>query len=267
MIYTSKILKLGVYSISVVVLLGSLAGCSSSRSWIPFTGEKKVKAAPRPVTAADILDDGIKAYHRSKYEVAEASFKRVMEDYPITPEAVRAQLLIADLFYTQGSYDDSASYYTTFYTYHPTHPRAPYALFQKGMSNFKEVLTEDRDQTATRTALFAFEDLIKDFPDNPYAEKALEMVVFLRRRLAESEFYVARFYFKTKEYKGALLRFGEILKNYPKARFIDEVLFHIGESYNEIGKAKLAKEAYTSLVNEFPNSRYVKDAKKRLETI
>jgi len=230
---------------------------------------KKISSlnAPKPVNAAGILADGIKAYHLSKYEEAEASFKRVMEDYPITPEAVRAQLLIADLFYTQGSYADAASYYTTFYTYHPAHPRAPYALFQKGMSNFKEVLSEDRDQTATRTALFVFEDLTRDFPDNSYSLKARELIVFLKRRLAESELYVAHFYFKTKEYKGALLRYGEILKNYPRGGFVDEVLFHIGESYTEIGEAKLAKEAYTTIVKEFPKSPYVKQAKQRLKVI
>lgn len=250
------------------MLFGSLAGCSSIKSVIPFVGKKKAASnVPKYNTAAKILGDGIKAYHQSKYEEAEGAFKRVMEDHPITPEAVRAQLLIADLFYTQGSYDDAASYYTTFYTYHPAHPRAPYALFQKGMSNFKVVLSNDRDQTATRTALFAFQDLLRDFPDNTYTLKAGELVVFLKRRLAESELYVARFYFKTKEYKGALLRYGEILKDYPSAKFLDEVLFHIGESYVEIGQAKLAKEAYVTLVHDFPESRYIKAAKKRLETI
>jgi len=268
---TTKILKYGACTLSAVMLLGMLAGCSSTRksmvSWIPFIGKKQVKAAPRPDTAADILAQGIKAYQLYKYTEAEKSFKMVMEDYPISPEAVRAQLLIADLFYTQGEYEDAASYYTTFYTYHPAHPRAPYALFQKGMSNFKDVLSEDRDQTATRTALFAFQDLIKNYPDNSYTQKAGEMVVFLKRRLAESELYVARFYFTTKEYKGALLRYGEILRKYPNAKFVDEVLFYTGESYYELGNAKLAKEAYSVLVSDFPKSKYVKGAKKRLENI
>ncbi len=269
--HTIKILKYGAYSLSAVVLFAALTGCSSSNkakgSWMPFTGKKAVKTAPRPDTAGDILAQGIKAYHLLKYEEAETSFKMIMEDYPITPEAIRAQLLIADLFYTQGSYDDAASYYTTFYTYHPAHPRAPYALFQKGMSNFKGVLSEDRDQTATRTALFAFQDLLRDYPDNSYSLKAGEIVVFLERRLAESELYVARFYFKTKEYKGALLRYGEILRKYPNAKFVDEVLFYTAESYYELGRAKLAKEAYSALVNEYPKSHYVKGAKKRLENI
>ncbi|VAV82383.1 hypothetical protein MNBD_DELTA01-884 [hydrothermal vent metagenome] len=271
MINTTKILKYGAYSLSAVMLFGMLAGCSSTKksggSWIPFMGKKHAKAAPRLDTARDILEQGVKAYQLYKYEEAEKAFKMVMEDYPITPEAVRAQLLIADLFYTQGSYEDAASYYTTFYTYHPAHPRAPYALFQKGMSNFKDVLSEDRDQTATRTALFAFQDLIRDYPDNSYTQKAREMVVFLKRRLAESELYVARFYFITEEYKGALLRYGEILSKYPNAKFVDEVLFYTAESYYELGNAKLAKEAYSVLVADFPKSKYVKDAKKRLENI
>ncbi len=226
------------------------------------------KAAKRvPLTAEELFQKGMSSYHSAIYEDAEETFKRIMEDYPLSPQAVEAQLIIADLYYTTQRYEDAGAYYTTFYTFHPTHPKASYALFQKGMSHFKEVLTIDRDQTSTRKALFAFQDLVAGYPDSPYTAKAREMISFLRRRLAESEFYVARFYFKAKKYRGALMRFSTILKDYPDAGITDKVLYYVGESYTRLGEEKLAKDAFSTLIQEFPGSPFVEVAKVRLNDL
>jgi outer membrane protein assembly factor BamD (BamD/ComL family) len=54
--------------------------------------------------------------------------------------------------------------------------------------------------------------------------------------LALHEFHVGKFYFKTKRYKKALERFEGILKNYPKTRLREDVLYHIRESKERINE-------------------------------
>ncbi len=215
--------------------------------------------------AGEIYYRGVKAYHNLNYELAESSFKRLMEEFPLSPYALDAELMLADTYYRVERYEDASSYYTNFVTLHPSHPKAPYALFQKGMSHFKDVLSVDRDQTATRKALFAFEDLVRYYPESPYAEKAKELIRFLRRRLAEREFYVGRFYFKGKNYKGALYRFREILEHYPDVGLTDKTLYYIGESYTRLGEKNLAEEVFSTLIKEFPDSPFAESAKGRLE--
>ncbi len=213
---------------------------------------------------AQLYDNGTRAYQAQRYEESERNFKALMEDFPLSRYAVDSQLKLGDVYYGMERYEDANSYYTNFAALHPRHLNADYALFQKGMCHFKEVLSVDRDQTSTRKAIFAFQDLISAHPNSPYAPKARELIVFLRNRLAEREFYVARFYYKDKNYKGTLGRLRDLLKNYPESSWTATALYYIGESYTRLGEKKLAKDAYTTLISDFPDSPYAGDARKRL---
>jgi outer membrane protein assembly factor BamD len=213
----------------------------------------------------ELYDTGVRAYLDQKYADAEANFKAVMENHPLSPYAIEAQLMLGDVCYAMEKYDDASSYYTNFVALHPTHPRAPYALFQKGMSYFKDMLSVDRDQTNTKKALFVFQDLVTAYPDSPYRDKARELIGFLRRRLADREFYIASFYFNGKNYKGALARFRDILKDYPEVGIADKTLYYIGVSYIELGEKGLARDTLTDLISKFPNSPFVKEARGKLD--
>ncbi len=241
------------FVITVIVFAGLLAGCSSSRQF-----EKQR-------TAKELFNSALEAQIGERLTDAEAEYKKLMEDYPFSPFAVKAQLKLADLYYSREEYDSAAAYYTTFVALHPSHPDGAYALFQKGMSLFKNVLGVDRDQTSTRKALFAFEDLRRDYKGSAYDDKAVELMAFLRRRLAERELYVAHFYFKDKKYKGALVRYGDILKLYPEVGLNPEALYYVGESYRKLDEPEMARQTYRSLLEGYPESSYAARARSALE--
>lgn len=241
-------------AITALLLLFALAGCSPNP--LPIQGKRD---------PGELYDKGMTAYLGERYEEAETTFKTLMNEFPLNKLSVEAQLMLADTYYGMERYEDSASYYTNFSALHPTHPKAAYSMFQKGMSHFKEVLSADRDQTATRKALFAFEDLSKAYPDSTYAPKAKDLISFLRKRLAEREIYIARYYFKSKNYKGALGRLRDVLKNYPDTGFTDTALYFIGESYTKLGEKKLAEDAYSTIISNFPESPFARGAMERLK--
>jgi len=238
------------------VVFAALYGCS--------TTEELVHGRTDP---GELYGKAVAARVSEDYEDAERGCKELMEQHPLDPLAVEALLMLGDVYYATGKFDDAASYYTNFTAMHPRHPMAGYALFQKGMSHFKEILSLDRDQTSTKKALFAFEDLAAGYPGSIYTGKAREMSVFLKQRLAEREFYIADFYFSGDNYKGALARLRDILKNYPDAGISDKTLYYIGESYGKLGEKRLAKEAYTTLVANYPGSPFAGDARGRLRDI
>jgi outer membrane protein assembly factor BamD len=215
--------------------------------------------------AKELYDSAMSDYFEDRFDDSERTFKTLMENYPLSPYAVDAQLVIGDVCFAADKYDEAASYYTNFVAMHPAHPRASYALFQKGMSYFKDILTIDRDLVSTRKSLFAFEDLIAGYGNSSYIDKSKEFRDFLRKRLAEREMYVARFYYKSKKYKAALQRFREVLKNYNDSGFSDETLYYVGESYVRLGEDALAKDAFSLLVNNFPASPFAVMAKAKAE--
>jgi outer membrane protein assembly factor BamD len=198
----------------------------------------------------------METFEGGRYEEAAEGFKKIMEVHPLTPLAVEAELMLADTYYSSGRYEEASVYYGNFSTLRPAHPKAPYALFQKGFSYFRTLPTIDRDQTPTRKALFAFADLLAAYPDSPYAERAGELVSFLRGKLAQSELYVGRFYFKTKNFKGALMRFGKVLSDYRDTPLVDEALYYIGASYAQLGEEEKSRDAFSTLLSEFPDSPF-----------
>ncbi len=231
-----------------ILALFLLAGCASRQNVVDDTD----------ISAEKLFSQGIKAYQSVLYDDAEMFFKALIEDHSLTDYAVEAQLMLADIYYTREQYEDAASSYAGFVRLHPGHKKAPYALFQKGMSHFNLMLSVDRDQTSTRKALFVFEDLQSSYSESSYMEKSGEMIAFLRERLAEREFYIGSFYFKNKNYKGALARFGVILEDFPDCDLIDKTLYFIARSYEKLGEEELAIETYQTLVANYPESPYCK---------
>ncbi len=233
-----------------IVLLGACSTTNTIQGSLPGAGELYTK--------------GISAYNEGLYTESEEYLRKVLEEYPLSPYSVEAQLKLADLYFVQERYEEARSYYTTFYTFHPSHLRAPYALFQKGMCHLREVDTIDRDQTPTRKALFAFQDLMAYYPDSLYAERARTITTFLEERLAENEFYVGMFYYRKGDYRGALMRFRKILEDYPHTHVVEKTLYYVGDVYIHLEEEELAQETFRTLVDRFPDSPYVSIAKNRL---
>ncbi len=239
-------------SIAVVFLFFIFtAGCTSLRI---------VKESYR--NAEEMYKTGVSQYNSLHYEDAEGTFEKLMERYPLSSYALEGEIMLADVLYMDEKYDEARVYYTDFVALHPSHAKASYALFQKGMCYFRNVLSLDRDQTTTRKAIIAFEDLTRQFPFSSYNERAEELIAFLKRRLSERELYVGMFYLKKKNYKGALARFNTILKEYPESEEIDEVLFYIVKSYSKLGEDDRARDVFSTLQADYPSSSYTKAAGK-----
>ena len=105
--------------------------------------------------------------------------------------------------------------YEEFESLHPKNEAAPYVVYQIGRCYFDRLQIIDRDQTMAREALQTFERLIRTYPASPYAKKAEKHMNVCNRNLAEHEFYVGMFYYKTKHYKAALERFKTVVRSYP----------------------------------------------------
>ncbi|MEW6660637.1 MAG: outer membrane protein assembly factor BamD [Thermodesulfobacteriota bacterium] len=192
----------------VLALAALLGGCSTVKGW--FKSKKPDK--PPDVMA----QEGITQLKKKKYDDAIETFEKVRDRYPYSDQAMLAQIKVADAYFYKKKYDEALNAYKEFEKLHPTNKAVPYAIFRQGLCYYRQRSTIDRDQTYTFKALQEFRRLKQKYPQCEYIPKVDKFMGACRRDLAEHEFYVGKFYFRTKKYKAALDRLQAVAQEYPE---------------------------------------------------
>lgn len=236
---------------AVLFMIFLTAACSSSRPTPEQDAVKSFQSAER------LLERGL-------WEDAISAWEQVRDTY-YTPElSMLAELKIADTYFLSERYAEAALSYSEFMRRYPDDFRAPTVLFRLGESYYRQILSRDRDQTNTRTALNTFEEFLRKYPDNPNADQAAQLALRARTRLADHEVYVGRFYLQRKQYQPAISRLENILREFPDYYFRDEAFFFLGRAYLDSGKTDQGHRILEQLVEEFPTSVYHDRARKIL---
>jgi outer membrane protein assembly factor BamD len=217
-------------------------------------------------TAEEYLLEGERLFEKGQYSEAIASWEKVREAFYSPELNVLAELKIAEAHFLAKDYVEAAAAYEDFLKQHPDHPRTAEVFFQLGMSFYHQMLTIDRDQTATHNALVTFETLLKRFPDDPKSEEARALAAHCRDRLAEHELYVGRFYLRTGQYQAAIKRLQGIFTRYPDFPNLDQAYLYLGQAYLKNGEHQQAAAAFNALIKAFPQSEHLAEAQKHLET-
>lgn len=223
------------------------------------------KIVPPPRNADYYFKQGEGLYDKGLYEQAIKSWERVRDSYYSPALTALAQRKIADAHYQAGQYVEAAAAYEDFLKQHPESKDTPTILFQLGMSYFQQILSPDRDQTATRSALATFENLLKRFPNYPKNELARIRIRHCRNTLADHQFLIGKFYLDYGHPKAALPRLEAIFSRYPNFLDRDKVYFYLGKAYLETGQREKAVTAFNTLFKDFPNSEYILRGQKLLE--
>lgn len=221
-------------------------------------------ATQQPATrgAEYYLQEGETYFEKELYDEAISAWEKVRESYYSPELNILAELKIAEAYFLAGRYPEAAAAYEDFLKQHPDHPRTPEVLYQLGMSYYEQILSADRDQTATRNALATFEALLEKYPENPRAEEVGFLIRRCKDRLAAHELYVGRFYLRTDNYEAAIMRFNDLFARFPNYFYRDEAYFYLGRAYIETGLKEKAVETFNTLYREFPKSEFVLKAQK-----
>lgn len=250
----TKYLRLvGVVVISCIVLL-SCAG--------------KNKQQPAPKDPALLYSGGMVLFNSGKYKDAIAVFTRLKDYFPSDElYAPKADLRIADCHCFRKEYPEAITRYLEFKKQYPFHPDIPYAEYQLGLCHYRQVLSKDRDQKATERALAAFENVVANYPDTIFAQKAQEKIIFCRHRLAENELYIARFYLRKHKYGAAEKRASSALQHYPASGIDDQALYYLAFALHKQERDPEALTPLNILVEQYPQSEFARPGGRLLASL
>jgi len=193
------------------------------------------KKEPEP-TPQVLYENAMKLFEKKKYEKAAEAFKKFKEEFPLSEYTPLVELRIADAYFFQKKYAEAIVLYEEFRKLHPMHPEISYAAYQVGMCHANQMLSLDRDQTETEKAIEQFRYLIENFPKSPQAADAKTRMQVCQKQMADHEFYIGHFYFRTKRYRAALGRFEGILQKYPECGLEEKIKPLVATCQAEIAK-------------------------------
>ncbi len=245
---------MGKFWVVFLILIGLSLGCGGK-------GVKTTRSDPEV-----LYREGLVRFNKRDYAEALKRFQELKANFPDSPPYSHwAELKVADCHFLMKEYVEAIAAYEEFKKIHPAHEEIPYVQYQIGMSYFNQMLSYDRDQTATKKALSNFEYLVANFPPSLFTERAKEKIEICRDRLAAQEFYIAHYYYKQRNYGAASLRFQEFLTHFPKRKNEDEVLLLLGKSLLGLKQEEKAREVLQRMVAEYPQSPRSGEAKRLIE--
>ena len=200
----------------------------------------------------DLLAGGERSLSRKKSDDAVEHFRLLLERYPTSPLAPRAQLLLADAHMRNEDNAEAEVAFDDFLRLYPANDNVPYALSRKAELLYRQVGNPRRDQTKTREAIRTYALLLEKHPSSPYAASASARIAELRNRLAEHEARVVTHYLKRRQYSSAETRARRSIAEYPDTRALPSLLSLLAESLERGGKAAEAADVRNSLAEKFP---------------
>jgi outer membrane protein assembly factor BamD len=201
------------------------------------------------------------------YESAIKRLEKVEARASGTLLSQQAQIDLAYAYYKTGEKAQALAKLERFIRLHPTSPALDYAYYLQGLINFNEDLglfgrlarqdLSERDQQASRDAYESFRVLIDRFPKSRYAEDARLRMNHVVNSLAAGEVHVARYYLRRGAYLAAANRAQQTVKDYRQSPAVEEALYIMARSYEELGLKPLRDDAVRVLKQSFPESLYL----------
>ncbi len=249
---------------AALLLAAALSGCAifkdpeeESKNW----------------TAQQFYDEAKEQLDSGSWEAAIKLYEQLEAKYPFGRLAQQAALDTAYAHYKNGNAEQSIATLDRFMKQHPQHPNLDYALYLKGLVNFKEdlgLLTRlafqdlaDRDPKSARESFEVFKELVTRFPASRYAPDSRERMAYLVEALARHELKVAAYYLKRGAHLAAANRAQDAITRFPNSPAHREALEIMVEAYDRMGFTELRDDAKRVLAKNFPGDPLAREGSNR----
>jgi len=131
----------------------------------------------------------------------------------------------------------------------PNSPFADEVRFRIGQSIYLQSTPYNRDQSETRQAIRSFGDYLSLYPNSPFADSVSHYLEKCHDKLAHREFDIARFYHKIEEFDAAIIYYRSTIQEYPESRYIPEAKVFLAGALIATNRTSEAREVLDDLLS------------------
>ena len=243
---------------SYVFIILSLGACSNYQKILKGSDyEKKYSLA-------------VKLYEKKDFQRAYPLFEELVS---VTRATAKAEDVY--YYYTWCDYylDDlvSAAYhFEQFEEMFPSSSRTEEMAFMVAFCYFRGSPEYSLDQTNSLKAIEQFQLFVNKYPFSSRIQECNELIDKLRAKMEKKSFETGMLFFKTNDFKAAIISLNNTLRDYPTTNYKEIILFTILKSNfllaeNSVESKKIERynqtlTAYSSFIDKFAKSKFADEA-------
>ena len=223
------------------------------------SGGKEIKPE-RPLE--EIYVDAYEEFNDKNYDEAAELFQTVESQYPASPWAADALVMMAYSRYMDKDFAGAILAVDRYMRFHPGHKDVPYMMYLRGMCYYHQISDVRRDPGMSAYALQQFQQLVDRFPSSKYAKSAENKIMILKNYLAGKVMYSVYEDMQCENWTAAISRLQSIVTTAQETVMTPEAMFRLTECYNAIGLPEQALGFAEMLHKNFPDNEWTKKLKK-----
>lgn len=192
-----------------------------------------------------------------------------------TDKAEESLYMLGMSYYNQNDYQTAAQTFTQYYNVYPRGTFTELARFHVGKALYLDTPEPRLDQSGTYNAIQQLQMFLEYFPNSAKKDEAQNMIFALQDKLVMKEYLSAKLYYNLGNYLGnnyesCVITAQNALKDYPYTNMREDLSILILRAKYEMAvfsvedkreeRYREAVDEYYAFKNEFPESKYMKDA-------
>ena len=214
-------------------------------------------------------------YDNEDYIRASALLLELISVFKGTESSEEINYRYAYTYYYQDDFIMAGYYFRNFVVTFPTSKYADECAFMNAFCYYQSSPDTNLDQTNTMKAIDELQIFINRHPASSRVGECNKLIDELNDKLVLKSFNSAKLYFDLEEYKASITALSNSLVEFPDTHFREELLYLILQSSYELARNSVQSkirlryeqttEAYYKLTDEFPETEYLKEAKRLFE--
>ena len=208
-------------------------------------------------------------YEEGEYIKCLTLLEEIIPFYKLTAEGDHLYFTYCMANYKIGDYYLAGYYFKRFLRQYPSSKNMEEAQFLSALCAVNNSPNYSLDQTETYNALDELQIFIDMYPNSSRIDTSNQIMDRLRAKLELKQFEYAKLYYRTENFKAAVVAFNGVLEKFPESVYKHEILYLLVKSnfslaINSIPSKKLDRlyatlKSYRKFVAEFPDSEWIKE--------
>ncbi len=239
----------------------TLLGCSNNNDQLKANKLEQIK------TPEEIYIVAKQFFESENYELSNEEFLELKKLYPLSNEAIQAEIMIGFISYLKMDYETSILQFEKIKNKYPSHKNLDYIYYMIAVCNYEQITHHGLDGKFNELALYNFKQVVNRFPNSDYAKDSRQKIILVKSNKAAKHMDIGRFYLKEKKYTAALNRFKIVIDDYSMTKFTPEALHRMVEAYYYMGMYEESNNMAAILGYNYPKSKWYNHSYKLIKKI